>query len=109
MSAKTVAWAVRQRVSSPAAKVVLIVLADAADPLHECSTLHSDEVAERAGMSRRSVRRQLASLRKRHLIRSERQYDGFGGRRQDRHILNVESNTQVTQPKARVESGAVES
>lgn len=85
---KAVAWALELDDLPPAEKLILVVLAEAANPDNEygCWVKHST-IAQRASVSRSTVQRKLADLEQRGLIIIEEKVRKAGGRSANRYIL----------------------
>ena len=97
MSIKALNWAWDQRAGSPAAKAVLVALADFADELHSCWPSMA-LLAYRSEVSERTVKRVLADLVEIGLLRRERRYIGYGKRSNDRYVLPVEAPFEMSDP-----------
>lgn len=89
MSWQATAWARTQKTGSPAAKVILLLLADLADENHSCFP-GQDRLASDSEQSVKSVSRHLAALEEAGFIRRVPRYDGRGKRTSDRFFLAVD-------------------
>lgn len=88
MSFNTVPWAWSVDGITPTQKLVLMGLASYADERNSCFP-GQQTLADRAGVSTRTVRRALDDLESQGLIRREQRRDQRGMRTSDRYVLNV--------------------
>ncbi|MDJ1371767.1 helix-turn-helix domain-containing protein [Gulosibacter molinativorax] len=93
MSFHTVPWAWSVDGITPTQKLVLMGLASYADERNSCFP-GQQLLADRAGVSTRTVRRALDDLEDKGLIQREQRRDNRGMRTSDRYVLNV-SRKQV--------------
>lgn len=93
VSNEAIHWAWKQTTGDPTAKLILHVLADLADEQHSCFP-SIEHIVTKVEASEKTVRRRLEDLEAANLIRRERRYVKFGGRRSDRYYLDVEG--QIT-------------
>lgn len=89
MSIRALNWAMSSRTGSPSRKAVLVVLADKADEHDSCFPSVST-IAYETELSERSVRDQLAQLRKLGFITSEQRFNRRGTQTSTRYVLLVE-------------------
>jgi hypothetical protein len=90
MSYQATAWAVQQSAGSSVAKVVLLVLAEAANPEGETFLGHA-EIARRAELGRRAVVNQMRRLVSAGLIERVRRTDARGHRTSDLMRLSLDA------------------
>lgn len=99
MSWEATNWAVRQKAGSPAAKVVLLLLADRADDQHSCWP-SQNRLADDSEQSVPTVRRHLRKLESIGLIRTERRTVPGQKRATNRYVLAVsETSTAQCDPQ----------
>jgi len=89
MSWRASAWAKEQRLGSPAAKSILLCLADYADPEHSECWPSQTQLAADAEVSERTAREWLQRLDDWGLIARERRSRANGARASDRIVLNL--------------------
>lgn len=80
VSARATAWAWRQAIDDPSAKLVLLSLADEANDDGECFTSTRDAIAARCGVSVATVKRRVAQLAAAGLLEAEQQRVEHGRR-----------------------------
>jgi len=97
MSWKASAWAKTVKTGSPAAKAILLCVADYADEDNSCYP-GQERLADESEQSVRSVRRHLDHLETIGAITRERRFDAKGHRTSDRFILHIERD--LSKPKA---------
>jgi len=90
MSWQASAWAKTQRLGSPAAKSILLCLADYADPEQSACWPTQTQLADDAEVSERTAREWLQRLEDWGLISRERRNRANGARASDRIVLNLE-------------------
>lgn len=89
MSWEATNWCVGQKAGSPAAKIILILLADRADEDHSCWPSQA-RLAEESEQSVATVRRHLRVLEDRGLVRTERRMVPGQKRATNRYVLAVD-------------------
>lgn len=89
MSIQAVAWALEQSVSDPAAKLVLISLANAYNQQrHRCFPTVR-QIMKEAGISEMGARRKVKLLAEMGLIRVEKSFDETGRQQSNEYILSA--------------------
>lgn len=89
MSSDALMWAKRVRVGDSTRKAILLVLADYADEAGSCFPSQTT-IGAQAEVSERSVRRVMAELEERGVLRREHRSGGHYGRTSDRIFLNLD-------------------
>lgn len=87
MTVAALAWAFRLPLPTTQ-KTVLLALADFTDERESCFPGVA-LIADRASVSERTVKTNIAKLEAAGLLSRGRRYNGFGGRRSDRYVLHV--------------------
>lgn len=104
MSHKATNWAFDQKGLKPAAKLVLLCLADRHNTDNGCFPAQ-DTLAEDACMSRRSVNDQLNILEEQGFIRRRKRIDPATGRQKStEYVLNFDHKTRVQESHMEEES-----
>ena len=106
MSWKASAWAKTVKAGNPAAKAVLLCLADYADENHTCWPAQ-ETLADESEQSVRSVRRHLEHMESDGLLRRVPRYDKRGYRTSDRYVLAVDGHFPPTGTSDRQENRPV--
>lgn len=97
MSNAAIHWAWQQSTGNTASKLILHVLADLADEVHACWP-SIEHIMAKTEISKSTVLRRLGDLEAAGLIRRERRAVGFGKRRSNMYVLDVDG--QVSKERA---------
>lgn len=102
MSIPALNWAIQQQAGSPAAKLVLLLIADRADERHSCWP-SQNRLADESEQSVKSVQRHIKALVRLGLLRVERREAAGQYRATNRYILPVDETRRQSdaQPETR--------